>query len=54
MTVDLLSKKLDSMNAHQERRHGEICEKIESLERSTYVQVNFRYWRMSHGQSWRE
>ena len=32
---DLLSKKLDTMNAHQERRHGEICEKIEALERST-------------------
>ena len=32
---DLLSKKLDTMNTHQERRHGEICEKIEAFERST-------------------
>ena len=32
---DLLSKKLDTMNAHQEMCHGEICEKIEALERST-------------------
>lgn len=24
---DLLSKKLDTMNAHQERQHGEICKK---------------------------
>ena len=32
---DLLSKKLDTMNTHQERRHSEICEKMEALERST-------------------
>ena len=32
---DLLSKKLDTMNAHQERRHGEVCARIEALERST-------------------
>ena len=32
---DLLSKKLDTMNAHQERRRGEICARIEALERST-------------------